>query len=125
MGFVSGGGNIAITTALPLLLIDYCIVNIKYFMEFIYLIFYACLRLRFLASGVLCLLSAEYCGNVRGLARNLSDLTLASSRYDILICSETLISDMHHASELLVPGFGCPVLYQGKMPRDCGVVAYE
>ena len=29
------------------------------------------------------------CSNVRGLARNLSDLTIASSQYDILLCSET------------------------------------
>ena len=34
------------------------------------------------------------CSNVPGLSRNLSDLTVASSRYDILFCSETLVSDM-------------------------------
>ena len=66
MGFVGGGGNIAIATDLPPSSVQYCIVNIKSFMEFIYLIFYACLRLRFLdvgqtlALGVLCLVSAEY-----------------------------------------------------------------
>ena len=43
-----------------------------------------------------------FCCNVPGLARNLSDLTVASSRYDILLCSESLVSDMHHASEVLV-----------------------
>ena len=48
MGFVGGGGNIAIATALPPSSFEYCIVNIKKCMEFIYLIFYACLRLRFL-----------------------------------------------------------------------------
>ena len=47
MGFVGGGGNIAIATALPTSFV-YCIVNIKWFMDFLYLIFYACLRLRFL-----------------------------------------------------------------------------
>ena len=50
------------------------------------------------------------CSNVRGLAENLSDLTMASSQYDILLCSETLVSDMRHVSELLVPGFSFPVL---------------
>ena len=45
------------------------------------------------------------CSNVQGLAGNLSDLTVASSQYDILLCSETLVSDMRHVSELLVPGF--------------------
>ena len=47
---------------------------------------------------------------MRGLAGNLSDLTVASSQYDILLCSETLVSDMRHVSKLLVPGFGLPVL---------------
>ena len=79
-------------------------------MEFIYLIIYAFLRLRFLdvetnrgprrpVSAVCRIL----CSNVRGLAGNLSELTVASSRYDILFCSETLVSDMRHVSELLVP----------------------
>ena len=66
MGFVGGGGNIAIATALPPSPFMYCIVNIKDFMNFFYLIFYGCLRLRFLdvetnpGRGVLYLLSAEY-----------------------------------------------------------------
>ena len=86
-------------------------------MDFLYLIFYTFQRLRFLnvetnpgprrsVAGVCRLL----CSNVRGLAWNLSDLTVASSRYDILLCSETLVSDMRHLSKLLVPGFGRSVL---------------
>ena len=51
------------------------------------------------------------CSNVRGLAGNLSDLTVALSLYDILFCSETLVSDMHHVLELLVPGFGTRKTY--------------
>ena len=95
-------------------------------MEFIYLIFfYARLRLRFsdvetnpgLRRPVptVCRL---LCSNVQGLAWNLSDLTVASSQYDILLCSKTLVSDSRHVSELLVPGFGRPVLLcRGRMPR--------
>ena len=65
------------------------------------------------------------CSNVLGLAGNLSDLTLASSQYDILLCSETLVSDSHHVSEVLVPGFCRPVLLcRGKMPRARGMAAY-
>ena len=85
-------------------------------MYFQYLIFYACLRLRFLDvetnPGPRRPVPADcrlLCSNVRGLARNLSDLTVASFRYDILLCSETLVSDIRHVSELLVPGFGRPV----------------
>ena len=37
---------------------------------------------------------------------NRSDLITASSQFDMLLCSETLVSDMRHVSELLVPGFG-------------------
>ena len=65
------------------------------------------------------------CSNVRRQARNLSDLTVASSQYDILLCSETLVSDMRHVSEVLVHGFCRPVmLCRGKMPRARGMAAY-
>ena len=90
-------------------------------MDFLYLI---CLRLRFLdvetnpgprrPVPTVCRL---LCSNVRGLAGNLSDLTVASSRYDVLLCSETLVSDMHHVLELLVPGFGRHALLgRGRIP---------
>ena len=62
---------------------------------------------------------------MRGLAGNLGDLTVALSQYDILFCSEILVSDMHHESELLVVGFGNSVLLcWGKMPRASGMAAY-
>ena len=78
-----------------------------------------------LACGVLFLLSVEYSSNVLGLAGNLSDLTMASSQYDLLFCSETLVLDMHHVSELLVPSFGRPVLLcRGKMPWAHGMAAH-
>ena len=101
-------------------------------MEFLYLIFYGCLRLQFLDMETnpgprypVPAVSRILCCNVRGLAGNLSDLTMASSQYDILLCSETLVSDMRHVSEVLVPSFGRPVLLcRGKMPRACGVAAY-
>ena len=65
------------------------------------------------------------CSNVRGLAGNLSYLTVTSSQYDILLCSETLVSDMPYVSELLVPRFGCPViLCRGRMPRARGMAGY-
>ena len=93
-------------------------------MDFLYLIFYGCLRLRFLDVETnpgprrpVLAVCRILCSNVRGLAGNLSDLTVASSQYDILLCSETLVSDMRHVSEVLVPGFCRPVLCRGKMPR--------
>ena len=113
MGFVGGGGNIAIVSALPLS--SYLIVVSIYsqHMGTLHLKFYSCLRLRFpdvetnpgprrsvLASCRI------LCSNVPGLFGNLSDLAVASSQYDILLCSETLVSDLRHVSELLVPGFG-------------------
>ena len=49
---------------------------------------------------------------------------MASSQYVILLCSETLVSDFRHVSELLVPGFGRPVLCWGKLPRARGMAAY-
>ena len=101
-------------------------------MDFLYLIFYGCLRLRILDvktyPGVRRPVPAVcriLCSNMRGLAGNLSDLIVASSQYHLLLCSETLVSDMRHVSEVLVTGFGRPVLVcRGKMPRARGMAAY-
>ena len=101
-------------------------------MDFLYLIFYGYLRLRFLdvetnpgprhPVPAVCRI---LCSNVRGLAGNLSDLAVASSQYDILLCSETLVSDMRHVSEVLVSGVCRSVLFcRGKMPRVRGMAAY-
>ena len=50
---------------------------------------------------------------------------MASSQYDILSCSEIFVSDMRHVSDVLVPGFGRPVLLcRGKMLRARGMAAY-
>ena len=63
--------------------------------------------------------------NVRGLSKNLGDVTVASSQNDLLLCSETLVSDRRHISELLVPGFGGPVLLcRDGLPRARGMAAY-
>ena len=65
------------------------------------------------------------CNNVRGLARNLSDLTVASSPYDILLCSETLVTALNHVSDLLVPVFGrTALLCWGRIHRAQGMVAH-
>ena len=62
---------------------------------------------------------------MRGLSKNLSDVTVASSQYDLLLCLETLVSDRRHISELLVPGFGRHVLFcRDGMPWARGMPAY-
>ena len=65
------------------------------------------------------------CSNVRGLSSNVSDLTVVPCQIDILLCSETLVLDMRHVSELLVPGFSCPVvLCRDRMPRARRAAGY-
>ena len=59
-----------------------------------------------------------------GLSENPIDLTMASSQYDFLFCSATLVSGMHHMSELLVPVFGSLVLYWERMPRAREIATY-
>ena len=95
--------------------------------------FYSCLRLRFpdveTNPGPRRPVEAScriLCSNVLGLSGNLSDLAVASFQYDILLCSETLVSDLRHVSELLVPGFGdeLVLLCRGKLPRARGMAAY-
>ena len=72
-------------------------------MDFFYLIFYACLRLRFLDVETNPV-SRRPVPNVCGiLCSNVPGLTVASSQNVVLLCSETLVSDMRHVSELLVP----------------------
>ena len=46
--------------------------------------------------------------NIRGLKRNFNDLQIASRDYDIIFCSETMISSRRHVSELLIPDFNNP-----------------
>ena len=132
MGIVGGGSNIAISTALPPLFCVLCCKHLIVYGIHVSYFFYAYLRFRFLdvetnpgprrPVPTVCRL---LCSNVLGLAGNLSDLTVASAQYDILLCSETLVSDSRHVSELLVPGLGRPVLLcRGRMPRARGMAAY-
>ena len=59
------------------------------------------------------------CSNVRGISKILSDVRVALSQYDLLLCSETLVLDRRHMLELLVPGFGHPVLLcRDGVPRN-------
>ena len=98
----------------------------------LYLIFYACLELQFpdveTNPGPRCPVPEAcriLCSNVRGLSKNLSDVKVASSQDDLLFCSETLVSDSRHMSELLVPGFVHPVLLcRDGVPRARGMAAY-
>ena len=80
-------------------------------MHIIHLPFYACFRLRFpdvetnpgprFPVPAVCRIRNS---NVRGLSRDLSDLTMTSSQFDILLCPKTMVSVMCHVAELLVPG---------------------
>ena len=131
IGFDGDGGNIAISTALPP---SFCVLCCKHLIVYgIHVsFFYACLMLLFpdvetnpgprRPVPTVC---RRLCSDVRGLAGNLSDLIVASSQYDILLCSETLVSDSPHVSELLVPGYGRHVLLcLGRMPRARRMAAY-
>ena len=101
-------------------------------MSTLHLKFYSCLRLQSpdveINPGPRRPVAAScriLCSNVQDLSGNLGDLAVASSQYDILLCSETLVSDLCHVSELLVPGFGRPALLcPGKLPRACVMAAY-
>ena len=64
-------------------------------------------------------------GNVRGLHGNINDLVSASRQYDILLCAETLASQMRHSSEILVSGFRKPILLKrDAIPRARGMALY-
>ena len=82
-------------------------------MGFVYLLFFACLELRFpdmeLNPGprVSVPRKCKYLyANINSLSANSNELSVASSRFDIVMCAETLVSTMKHAAELIIPGFG-------------------
>lgn len=63
--------------------------------------------------------------NIRGLHGNIKDLSVASKQFDILFCTETIVSDMRHISELLIPGFKKPILLKrNAIPRARGMAVY-
>ena len=42
--------------------------------------------------------------------RNLNDLQIASRNYDIILCSEAMVSNQRQVSEILIPDFFKPTL---------------
>ena len=65
-----------------------------------------------------------YC-NVRGLKANLDDLSVASANFDMICCTETLVSSFRHKSELIIPNFNCPILFRrNEITRSWGLCVY-
>ena len=63
--------------------------------------------------------------NIRGLHGSLNDLIATSRQYDILFCSETLVSNFRSPKELLIPGFKQPLLLKrNERERGQGMAAY-
>ena len=63
--------------------------------------------------------------NIRGLHGNLQDLIVACKGFDILLCSETLVSNFRHIAELSIPGFKRPILLKrNEISRAQGVAVY-
>ena len=58
--------------------------------------------------------------NIRGLYGNLHDLIVASKGFDILFCSETLVSNFRHITELSIPGFKRPILFKCSEIKSTG-----
>ena len=63
--------------------------------------------------------------NIRGIHANLNDLIVSSRQFDILFCSETLVSNLRSPKELLIPGFKQPhLLKRNDRRRGQGMAAY-
>ena len=98
-------------------------------MDFLYLIFYGCLRLRFQdvetnhgsrrSVPAVCRI---LCSNVRGLALNLSDLSVASSVYNMLFALRLWFQICVTCRRCWFPV--SVALYRGKMHRAREVAAY-
>ena len=54
-----------------------------------------------------------------------TDLIVASKGFDILLCSETLVSNFRHIAELSIPGFKRPILLKrNEINRAQGMAVY-
>ena len=63
--------------------------------------------------------------NIQVLYRNLHDLIVASKGFEILFCSETLVSNFRHIAELSIPGFKRPILFKrNEINRAQGMAVY-
>ena len=63
--------------------------------------------------------------NIRGLHANLNDLIVTSKQFDILFCSETLVSNYRSPKELLIPGFKQPhLIKRNDRYRGQGMAVY-
>ena len=132
MCFVGGGGNIVFATALPPSL--FCALYCKH--QILYKIslsnFYTCLRLRFLdvetnpgPHNPVPAVCRIFCSDVRAWPGTL--VAWLWLRLGMIYCCALRLwfRNMCHVSELLVPGFGRPVLLcQGKLHRAPGMAAY-
>ena len=98
----------------------------------LFLLYYACLVLRYpdvevnpgprVGTSGRCRLM--FC-NINGLFGNLSELSVAASGFDLVMCAETKVSTFRHSSELLLPGFVKPtLLLRGARPNGLGLALY-
>lgn len=63
--------------------------------------------------------------NVRGLFGNRKELKATSTQYDLVLCSETIVSDYRHSAELLLPDFNKPwLIRRDAQPRARGMSVY-
>ena len=63
--------------------------------------------------------------NIRGLYKNFNELIGVSRQYDIIFCSETLVSSRRHLTEILIPNFKKPILLRSDaFPRARGMALY-
>ena len=63
--------------------------------------------------------------NILGLHGNLHDLIVDSKGFDILLCSETLVSNFGHIAELSIPGFKRSILLKrNEINRAQGMAVY-
>ena len=62
---------------------------------------------------------------IRGLYNNIKDLQIACHKYDIILCSETLVSNRRHISEVSLPGFNnMTLLLRDSRPRIRDLATY-
>ena len=103
----------------------------NYYCLWVVSLFYGCLKLRFPdvefnpGPRVAPQCCRVMCTNINGLHGNRDELTIAATKFDVVVCTETEVTGRRHVSELLLPGFKAPtLLLRGARPNGLGMALF-
>ena len=63
--------------------------------------------------------------NINGLHGNRDELAIAATKFDVVACTETMVTGRRHVSQLPLPGFRAPtLLLRSSRPNSIGMALF-